>query len=80
MIKAPFLAGEAGGEILHEPGRALDLQLAGEDAVQQALFLGQELDPGLAVGGELQVGLALMALAHLPSKIDTNRSVCNIAK
>ena len=52
-----------------QPWRPLDADAPAEQRPQQAPLFGQEAQPRLAVGGNVQVGLPLMTVLHLQGAV-----------
>jgi len=60
---------EAFAEGDQQPGRPLDADALAQERPQQAPLFRQETQPRIAVGGHMQIGLALMTILHLQGAV-----------
>src|SRR4051812_26101012 len=65
----PDSRGEALAEGHQQPRRPLDADAPAQQGPQQAPLLGQETQPGFAVGGHTQVSLPLMTVLDLQGAV-----------
>src|SRR5262249_39834227 len=70
----PLLRRETLAEGHQQFWRTLDADSSAEQGPQQAPLFRQEAQPRLAVGGHMQVGLALVAVPHLHGAVPDHNS------